>query len=482
MPRLSEKVILITGGESGIGLATARLFAAEGARLHLVGIDEERLADAARELDALTSVADVADEDAVRCVVGDGVERYGRYDVLFSNAGISGEVVPIEEYPSDVFARVLAVHVLGTFHVLKHALPHVPDGGSIIITSSAVGLIGTPRLSAYVAAKHAQVGLMRAAAKELARHRIRVNTIHSGPTETALQADIELRATGKGARGGGAPVRPHGPVRPPHEARRDRPGRALSGVRRERHGHVAHADDRRRHDGLSRGRWDASKRSTRRRVEAQPPRGCVALAPPARPGRVGDRVRRRPRLLDRQLEHVKLEIRGSVRPDCWTASPTSSGSISPTPKPRALMQTGREGSRTAEARASGLEATAVSQPALHAELAHRLPGALVRAPSIRTDRSRAELLLNVGAPPDRLDQPLRRFDLQLAQARRSGARDRPLELGPALHPLLQVHADVLQQVRDPRGAHAEHFGDVAMATELRSQQHDRAQVLRQLSH
>jgi NAD(P)-dependent dehydrogenase (short-subunit alcohol dehydrogenase family) len=197
MSRLRDKVALITGGESGIGLATARLFAAEGARLHLVGIAEDRLADAARELDALTSVADVADELTVRRAVGEGVERYGRYDVVFSNAGISGEVVPIEDYPSDVFARVLAVHVLGTFHVLKHGAPHMPDGGSIIITSSAVGLVGTVRLSGYVAAKHAQVGLMRAAAKELARRRIRVNTIHPGPTETALQADIEQRATGR---------------------------------------------------------------------------------------------------------------------------------------------------------------------------------------------------------------------------------------------------------------------------------------------
>jgi NAD(P)-dependent dehydrogenase (short-subunit alcohol dehydrogenase family) len=96
-----------------------------------------------------------------------------------------------------VFARVLAVHVLGTFHVLKHGTPQMRDGGSIVITSSAVGLMGTARLSAYVAAKHAQVGLMRAAAKELARRRIRVNTIHPGPTATELQSDIELRATGR---------------------------------------------------------------------------------------------------------------------------------------------------------------------------------------------------------------------------------------------------------------------------------------------
>jgi NAD(P)-dependent dehydrogenase (short-subunit alcohol dehydrogenase family) len=197
MPRLADKVVLITGGESGIGLATARLFAAEGARLHLVGLDADRLADAARELTALTTVADVADEEAVRRAVGEGVERYGRYDVLFSNAGISGDIVPIADYPSAMFAHVLAVHVLGTFHVLKHGAPQMRDGGSIIITSSAVGLVGAERLSAYVAAKHGQVGLMRAAAKELARRRIRVNTVHPGPTTTALQAGIELRATGR---------------------------------------------------------------------------------------------------------------------------------------------------------------------------------------------------------------------------------------------------------------------------------------------
>jgi NAD(P)-dependent dehydrogenase (short-subunit alcohol dehydrogenase family) len=115
---------------------------------------------------------------------------------VISNAGITGEVTPIVDYPSDAFARTLAVHVLGAFHVLKHTIPHVSDGGSIIITSSVVGLIGVPSSSGYVAAKHAQVGLMRAAAKELAERRIRVNTMHPGPTSTAFQDSIETRATG----------------------------------------------------------------------------------------------------------------------------------------------------------------------------------------------------------------------------------------------------------------------------------------------
>ncbi len=198
MNRLEDKIALITGGESGIGLATARLFVSEGASVHLVGIDEAKLSGAVAELGndkAHSSMADVTDEDAVRRAVAAGVERYGRFDVVVSNAGISGAVAEIVDYPSEVFSRTLAVHVLGAFHVLKHTIPHISDGGSVIITSSVVGLIGPPGVSAYVAAKHAQVGLMRTAAKELAPRRIRVNTIHPGPTSTEFQDDIEMRAT-----------------------------------------------------------------------------------------------------------------------------------------------------------------------------------------------------------------------------------------------------------------------------------------------
>ena len=200
MARLAGKVALITGGESGIGLATARLFVSEGARVHLggprrgqarrCGRGPGRRARAGHRRRRHRRAGGRARNRA-------GVERYGRFDVLFSNAGISGAVAAIGEYPSDEFARTLAVHVLGAFHVLKHGAPHVPDGGSIIITSSVTGLMGFEGISGYIAAKHGQVGLMRAAAKEYASRRIRVNTLHPGPTSTAFQDDIEMRATGK---------------------------------------------------------------------------------------------------------------------------------------------------------------------------------------------------------------------------------------------------------------------------------------------
>src|SRR5437588_608025 len=199
MNRLADKVALITGGESGIGLETARLFVAEGAKVHLVGIDQARLEAAASELGSAAAAtrADVTDSAQVRGAVEEAVARFGRLDVVFSNAGISGAMgTSIQDYPEDVFARVLAVHVMGAFHVLKHTLPVINDGGSVIITSSVVGLTGAPGASGYVTAKHAQVGLMRTAAKEVAPRGIRVNTIHPGPTDTPFQEAIETAATG----------------------------------------------------------------------------------------------------------------------------------------------------------------------------------------------------------------------------------------------------------------------------------------------
>ncbi len=199
MGRLDDKVAFITGGESGIGLATARLFVAEGARVHLAGLRKDMLEQAAAEISPGAvgwSVTDVTEEDQVTAALAQAVGRFGRLDVLFSNAGIAGDRGPIAGYPTDVFRRVLDVHVLGAFLVLKHGLPLLSDGGSVIITSSVVGLTSGPGICAYATAKHAQVGLMRTAAKEMTGRGIRVNTIHPGPTDTAFQQAIEVAATG----------------------------------------------------------------------------------------------------------------------------------------------------------------------------------------------------------------------------------------------------------------------------------------------
>jgi NAD(P)-dependent dehydrogenase (short-subunit alcohol dehydrogenase family) len=199
MARLDNKVALITGGESGIGLACARLFVAEGASVHLAGLARSRLEAAVTELGpdlADFSVTDVTVEEQVMAALQQATARFGGLDILFSNAGISGDIAPITDYPADVFRRVLDVHVLGAFFLLKHGLPGLRDGGSVIINSSVVGLTSDAGICAYATAKHAQVGLMRTAAKEMAGRGIRVNTVHPGPTDTDFQRAIEVSATG----------------------------------------------------------------------------------------------------------------------------------------------------------------------------------------------------------------------------------------------------------------------------------------------
>jgi NAD(P)-dependent dehydrogenase (short-subunit alcohol dehydrogenase family) len=194
--QLAEKTALITGGAGSIGFATANLFAREGARVMLVDLDEGDLRAAVAKLPAGRAgyvVGDVTKADQTQRYVDETVARFGKIDVLFSNAGNLGAIAPIEDYPLDVFQSVLDVHVIGAFLAAKYAVPQMNDGGSIIITSSIVGVRGSPGAFGYSVAKHAQVGLMRSLAKQLARRRIRVNTIHPGPVDNDFQLEVERR-------------------------------------------------------------------------------------------------------------------------------------------------------------------------------------------------------------------------------------------------------------------------------------------------
>lgn len=198
--RLSDRVAVITGGEGSVGLATARAFVAEGAKVALMGIASDALRAAEDELGpdtALCTVADVRDSTQVAHAIARTLDRFGRIDVVFCNAGVFGVVAPVTEYPEDEFDRVLAVHVRGSFLVCKHSVPAMAAGGSIIINSSVVGLTSDPGISAYATAKHALVGLMRTLAKELAPQGIRVNSIHPGPIDNEFQHAIEVSATGQ---------------------------------------------------------------------------------------------------------------------------------------------------------------------------------------------------------------------------------------------------------------------------------------------
>jgi NAD(P)-dependent dehydrogenase (short-subunit alcohol dehydrogenase family) len=197
--RLAGKAAIITGGAGSIGLATAQAFVAAGAQVLIVDLEPAQLERAVTRIgsDAVASaVCDVTDPADVERAVAQAVSRFGKLDVAFANAGVFGVVAPVTEYPVDVFERVMNVNVIGSFLVAQHALRVMQPGGSLIINSSVVGLTSDQGIAAYATSKHAVVGLMRTAAKEMAAKGIRVNTIHPGPTDNAFQHAIEVEAIG----------------------------------------------------------------------------------------------------------------------------------------------------------------------------------------------------------------------------------------------------------------------------------------------
>jgi NAD(P)-dependent dehydrogenase (short-subunit alcohol dehydrogenase family) len=198
--RMEGKVCVVTGGAGSLGLASAALLAREGGRVLLVDRDEERL-EAARgtivsPADRVAAVAaDVSDAHETQAYLDRAVERWGKIDLLFSNAGVSGVVAPVTHYPDDVFDSVMAVNVRGAFLACKYGLPRMNDGGSIVVTSSVVGVTSDPGICAYATSKHAVMGLVRTVAKEAASRGIRVNVLAPGPIENSFQGRIEDQLT-----------------------------------------------------------------------------------------------------------------------------------------------------------------------------------------------------------------------------------------------------------------------------------------------
>jgi len=204
---LENKVCVVTGGAGSIGLATARLFVSEGAKVMLADLNEQNLDKATRgqkSNNVAYQVTDVTNAQSVQALIDATVSRWGKIDVLFSNAGNFGTVAPIDEYPEDVFDAVYAVHVRGAFLACKYAVPQMNDGGSIVITSSVAGTRGDPGVYGYITAKHAQIGLMRCLAKELAPRKIRANTIHPGAIDNGFQHAVEADLSEIIKRDGGA--------------------------------------------------------------------------------------------------------------------------------------------------------------------------------------------------------------------------------------------------------------------------------------
>ena len=193
MDRLRGKVALITGGGSGMGRASCRLFAAEGAQVAVV----DRVVEAGEETAALIRdgggeatfvAADVADAAAVERMVATTVGTYGRLDVLFNNAGVEGPSVNLLDYGEDDWARVIAVNLTAVYRAMRAAIPHMIDqgGGVILSTASVAGLVGLARSSAYSAAKAGVIGLTRTVALEYGPRGIRANCICPGFVATPM--------------------------------------------------------------------------------------------------------------------------------------------------------------------------------------------------------------------------------------------------------------------------------------------------------
>jgi NAD(P)-dependent dehydrogenase (short-subunit alcohol dehydrogenase family) len=196
MARLTGKIAIITGGAGGIGTEAGRLFAAEGAKVLLVDLNEEPLRQAVKSIgnEAVShAVADVTQPEHVQQYVRTAVERYGGIDIFLNNAGIEGVVQPITDYPIDVFDQVMAVNVRGAWLGLKYVIPEMRKrgGGSIVITASVAGIKGTAGVSAYIISKHAVIGMMCTAALEGAPFGIRVNTVNPAPIETRMMRSLE---------------------------------------------------------------------------------------------------------------------------------------------------------------------------------------------------------------------------------------------------------------------------------------------------
>jgi NAD(P)-dependent dehydrogenase (short-subunit alcohol dehydrogenase family) len=215
MGKLDGKIALITGATSGIGLETARLFAAEGARLTVHGRDTERLEQTASELGPETlavrgSVESAADLDDLMARIRD---RFGRIDVLFANAGIFRPVM-IPDIDEATFDLMFNTNVKGAFFTVQKALPLLSQGSSVIFNTSAMIHIGLPSTTMYVATKAALRSIVRVMATELSERGIRINTVSPGAILTPLHSHSSLEGEARdrvaGAIIAGTPLRRFG--------------------------------------------------------------------------------------------------------------------------------------------------------------------------------------------------------------------------------------------------------------------------------
>lgn len=202
--KLNGKIALVTGGTSGIGLAAAALFRAEGAQVVVVGNDRDRLASAASMIgpDTLALGADLRRPAEIGWVMEAVRERFGRLDVVFASAGL-GLAAPLEAVTEANIDEQFAVNFKGLFFTVQKAVPLMGKGGSVVLTTSFLNAVGVPSLSILSATKAAVRSLARSLGAELAPRGIRVNAVSPGPTSTPFAGKMglsqaELKAMAEG--------------------------------------------------------------------------------------------------------------------------------------------------------------------------------------------------------------------------------------------------------------------------------------------
>lgn len=184
------KVVLVTGAASGIGRATATLFAKEGADVVVVDVDHEAGDAVAAEIGGVFARADVSKPEQIEAAVGTALSEYGRLDVAHLNAGVGERGVDVADLDEDLYHRALGINVGGVVFGARAAAKAMTDGGAIVATASLAGLVPYPGDPIYGLTKHAVVGFVRSAAEQLAPRRITINAVAPGFTRTAMLAEM----------------------------------------------------------------------------------------------------------------------------------------------------------------------------------------------------------------------------------------------------------------------------------------------------